>query len=168
MISISENLHLELLTEANAEEVFAIIDTHREELRKWLPWVDSSKSVQNTQAFIQATIGKQWTIHYNSKIAGLIGLNKIYDNYKKIVIGYWLSPDFWGQGLMKQACQAFCNHFFKQGTEEIIAYVSVANPRSTKLIESLRFVKAGVIPDGEILLGNKYDQIVFSLSKINA
>tara|TARA_B110000908_G_C10127511_1_gene390590 strand:+ start:408 stop:929 length:522 start_codon:yes stop_codon:yes gene_type:complete len=167
MIPVSENLHIELLTKTNAEEVFALIDAHRKELRKWLPWVDSSKSVQDTLVFIQATNGKQWVIHYKNKIAGLIGLNKIYDNYKKIVIGYWLSPDFWGHGIMKQSCLAFCNNFFEQGSKEIIAYVSTVNPRSTKLIKSLGFVETGVIPDGEILLGNKYDQIIFTLSKVS-
>lgn len=58
MIRLKINNELELkgfkLEEAN--ELFALINENRTYLREWLPWVDGTKSVQDSKAFIDHTV----------------------------------------------------------------------------------------------------------------
>ena len=40
LIEIEDNLHLETVTLIDADEVFETVDSSRNSLKKWLPWVD--------------------------------------------------------------------------------------------------------------------------------
>jgi ribosomal-protein-serine acetyltransferase len=46
---------LELLDVRHVDELFRLTDTNRKHLRAWLPWVDSSRSAEDTKAFIRQT-----------------------------------------------------------------------------------------------------------------
>jgi len=48
-IKIRDDLELGLLEQRHAEELFALVDHNREYLREWLPWVDNSRSIADTQ-----------------------------------------------------------------------------------------------------------------------
>ncbi len=52
-LRVEADIELELLADAHAEELFALTDRNREYLRRWLPWLDSNKYLQNTVDFIK-------------------------------------------------------------------------------------------------------------------
>ena len=43
---INEDIELKLVDIHHAEDIFNWIDSNREHLRRYLPWVDSSKSIR--------------------------------------------------------------------------------------------------------------------------
>lgn len=165
MIKVDQHIHLESLKPSHAAEVFSIVDSGREELRKWLPWVDASISIKDTISFIEVTNGRQWAIFKQNQIVGLIGVPKTHDSGKTIEIGYWLSPDYWHQGIMRKACIALMDHYYKNGVESSTLLISTENIPSQKLAKSIGFKETGIIENGENLLGKNYDQIVYQLPK---
>ena len=40
---------LRLVEEADAEKLFGLIDRNRQHLRRWLPWIDSNMTINDTQ-----------------------------------------------------------------------------------------------------------------------
>ena len=55
---IREGLCLELLEERHAPEVFSLVDRDRDRdyLRQWLPWVDATKTADETLRFIKSSL----------------------------------------------------------------------------------------------------------------
>ncbi|MCR5282424.1 MAG: GNAT family N-acetyltransferase [Lachnospiraceae bacterium] len=65
--------------------------------------------------------------------------------YLSTVFGYDLGHDYWGKGLMKEACLATMEEIFgTYGMHRIEARVSPANIRSIYLLERMGFVLEGV------------------------
>lgn len=58
-INIDNSLSLQTHELNRAEELFNVIDQNRAYLRQWLPWLDSSLTVSDTENFIKSTLKKQ-------------------------------------------------------------------------------------------------------------
>ncbi len=54
-LKIDDEIVLKLLDIIDAGPLFELTDSCRPYLRKWLPWIDGIKSVENTRAFIEMT-----------------------------------------------------------------------------------------------------------------
>ncbi len=100
---LDEESWLKLLTVEDAERLFALVDSCRPHLRKWLPWVDSTKTVEDSKAFIAGGLRKfaagngfEAGIWHKGQLAGVIGLHYIDRANKKTSIGYWLGSSFKG------------------------------------------------------------------------
>jgi ribosomal-protein-serine acetyltransferase len=110
---------LRLLCPDDAAELFALTDTNREYLRQWLPWLDRTQSIDDTEKFIELMLNQQAlrqsltaVILYDGSIAGLVGHNEI-DQLSRIgYIGYWLGAAYQGQGLMTASCRALIEYSF--------------------------------------------------------
>ena len=50
---LTEDTELRLLEERHAEELTNLIDRNREHLRAWLPWVDTTRTVEDLKNFIR-------------------------------------------------------------------------------------------------------------------
>jgi hypothetical protein len=55
---ISEEVELRLLNLSHRNELFCLVDTNREHLREWLPWVDANRSLTDTESFIKSAISQ--------------------------------------------------------------------------------------------------------------
>lgn len=58
VINVRENLELRLRKEIDAEVFFKLVDENRNYLRQWLPWVDATKTADDTLKYIQSVISK--------------------------------------------------------------------------------------------------------------
>ncbi|MBI4927328.1 MAG: GNAT family N-acetyltransferase [Anaerolineae bacterium] len=95
---------------------------------------------------------------------GSCGFHKWDRRNARAEIGYDLSPDFWGQGLMAEALRAAIAHGFDHmQLNRIDALVYVENERSAKLLQRLGFTQEGVLRDYFCLDGKYYDHFLFSL-----
>jgi len=79
-IRVTESIILKQIEFIDSKDIFETIDSQREYLGKWLPFVDITKKIEDTQNFIQTIINVptknfeyMFVIHYNSIFAGLIG-----------------------------------------------------------------------------------------------
>jgi ribosomal-protein-serine acetyltransferase len=124
---VSDVHELRLLDLRDDRELFDLTDANREDLRQWLPWLDSIVRVEDTHKFIAATqqqfaheegfvaaicYGSKSNLLEQRKIVGTIGLNWI-DRANRIgYIGYWLAAAYRGQGLMTAACRGLIDYAF--------------------------------------------------------
>ena len=154
-----------------AEELFALTETNRPFLRKWLPWLDTVKEAKDTRVFLEECLvrfskgeGLHSTIFQEGRIAGVVGYNEI-DRANQIGhIGYWLGEEFNGKGIMTECVK----DLIKVGEEfmslqRIDIRCAVENHKSRAIPERLGFKNEGTLKRAEKVNGNWYDHVVYGL-----
>lgn len=99
----------------------------------------------------------------NKTFYGAGGLNDIDDKENKAEIGLWLLPDFWGQGIMKEALPLISNYGFEKiKLSRIEGFVETANLYCKSAMSKLDFVHEGTIQDFEIKNGKSISVDVYA------
>ncbi|KGR81908.1 GNAT family N-acetyltransferase [Lysinibacillus odysseyi] len=172
-LQIDEQLSLGLFEKRHAKELAELIDSSRSYLREWLPWVDYSTSIEDSEQFIRLSLeqfarndGFQLAIRYKGKIAGIIGLHAINWSNRSTSIGYWLGEGFQGNGLMTKACEAVVAYCFEElGLHRIEIRAAEGNEKSQAIPQRLGFRKEGCIRESEWLYDHFVDHHVYGLLK---
>ncbi len=172
-LQIDEQLSLGLFEKRHAKELAELIDSSRSYLREWLPWVDYSTSIEDSEQFIRHSLeqfarndGFQLAIRYKGKIAGIIGLHAINWSNRSTSIGYWLGEGFQGNGLMTKACEAVVAYCFEElGLHRIEIRAAEGNEKSQAIPQRLGFRKEGCIRESEWLYDHFVDHHVYGLLK---
>ncbi len=90
----------------------------------------------------------------NQTFYGAGGLNDLSKEHKKAEIGFWLLPDFWGQGIMKEAMPLICDFGFNElDLHRIEGFVESENTNCKKAMAKLDFNPEGTMKDCEIKNG---------------
>lgn len=102
---INPGLEVRLLEPEHAAELFARVDANRAALREWLPWVDATCKVGDSEKFIAealrertATRAYQAGIWSMGTLVGVIGHNRIDAAARVAFPGWWLVPAAQGRG----------------------------------------------------------------------
>lgn len=174
MIIITEdNLTLELINESFSSSLITLINSNRNYLSEWLPWVDKTRSVDQIREFIKASQKKfaenngfDCCIKNHNAIIGVIGLHKI-DHINKITsIGYWLGSEYQGQGFMTKACKNLTEYCFKElNINRIEIKCATENFKSQAIPQRLNFKNEGILRQAEFLNGRYVDHFLFSKLK---
>lgn len=170
-LKINGDLSLHLARPELAIPIFTAVDAQRNYLSEWLPWVSSTKKLEDTEGFIKESMqhntnGTRLTtfILYQEELAGSIGVVSFNKDNKSCEIGYWLSEKMQGQGIMTQTCKAFIDHLFKtKSINRIEIKVAIGNTKSQAVPLRLGFTKEGVLRQGLLLYGHYFDLSLFSL-----
>lgn len=170
-IIINEETRLELTTESHAAGLFAAIDANREHLSVFLPWVGHMQAVDDVRAYLKncealSADGKEisFVIFYKNIAAGRIGIHYINTMNRSGAIGYWLSKDAEGKGIITKACIAVINHSFQElGLNRIELKAAVQNFRSQAVPERLGFVKEGTMRQAERVNGEFMDLHLYAI-----
>ncbi len=157
----------------DSELLFDLTVGSKDSLREWLPFIDYTKTILDTQSFIQSTMkqfsennGVQAGIWYDDQLAGVIGFHQINWNNKSTSIGYWLGNDYVGLGLMTKSVKAYVDYAFndlKLNRVEIRA--AVENKKSRAIPERLGFTEEGCIRQAEWLYDHYVDHVVYGMLK---
>src|SRR5690625_3331021 len=112
---------MRMLSVKDAEDLFRITDRSRQYLRNWLSWIDDLTSVNDSISFIKngfqvyaertaITAG----VFYKTKLVGIAGFN--YFDWKNRIgqVGYWLSKEYQGRGIITRAVKALTDYAFEQ------------------------------------------------------
>lgn len=172
-IHIDQDLRLELITENHAQPIFDIVDKNRTHLRTWLPFVDRMQTVEFAQNFVKGTMQRNndgnefaFVIIANDKVIGRIGVYKIDSQNKIGEIGYWLTENLQGKGIVTRSCQAIINFCFSELLlNRIEIKCGTENFKSKTIPEKLNFTKEGIIREGEMLYDKFIDLNLYSLLK---
>lgn len=172
-INIEPNLKLRAIQISDAASIFSIIDRDREYLREWLPFVDYTRMVDDTETFIKSMqaepadrIQTVYVIIYNDQPAGLIGFRFTDRANYKTELGYWIARDLQGKGIVTKACKALINLAFEMyNMNRIQICVSVDNLKSKAIPLRLGFTFEGVQRDGEYLNDQFTNLEIYSMLK---
>jgi ribosomal-protein-serine acetyltransferase len=162
---VDEELQLVLLEPHHAADFFAVVDANREHLRPWMIWIDSTKSVQDSLAFIHKNLediaaehDMALALRYRGKFVGMIGAHNKKHNTKSCEIGYWLAQDIQGRGVMTRAVKAFihllCNEY---GFQRLTIRCAPNNTRSCAIAERLGFTREGTLRHVALIPGDTPD-----------
>ncbi len=170
-IRIDEETELRIYEERHAQEVAERVDQNRAYLRQWLPWVDNSRTVEDSKAFIKYSLqqfanneGFQTGIWYKGKFAGGIGYHAIDWVDRKVEMGYWLDESFQGKGLMTKACRTLITYAFAElGLNKVEIYCATENIRSCAIPKRLGFQQEGILRDAEWIYDHFVDHAVFGM-----
>jgi ribosomal-protein-serine acetyltransferase len=155
-IRVDNNIRLENIKPSMAQVIFETIDRDRNYLRNWLPFVDSSKQVSDTEAFIASVTNKSntkdiiYSIWYKEEFAGLIGFKDSDWINRKTEIGYWLAERMQGKGIITSCAEILIKYaFHKLKLNRIQIKVAEKNTRSSSIPKKLGFVFEGIERAGE-------------------
>ncbi|MFD2514902.1 GNAT family N-acetyltransferase [Pontibacter locisalis] len=173
VITVDDNLLLREITTADAPAIFKLIDSNRVYLRKWLPFVDYTRAVSDTESYILGVTEAGnfsdlvFVILYREQHVGVIGFKGVDLLNKKLEVGYWLAEAHQGKGIMIRCCKAVINYAFdKLDINRVQLKVAIGNEKSKSIPLKLGFKKEGVERDGELgSMGVFYDLEVYSLLK---
>lgn len=170
-IQLDADTTLRMITEQDAQPLFALIDQNRAHLRQWLPWLDTTRTVQDELAFIRNIHiqhrehrGFACVIWHKGQAAGTIGYHSIDWRDRKVEIGYWLGAQFQGKGLMTKACRAMVTYAFDQiKLNKVEIRCAVGNTRSCAIPQRLGFKVEGIIRRAEWLYDHYVDLVLYSM-----
>lgn len=168
---INEDLALKLIQPHDAQRVFALTELSRENLRTWLPWLDTTTKLQDTQQFIQFCLkgfsentSLTTVILFKGEIVGVVGFNSINWANKTAYIGYWLGTGYEGNGIMTNAVHALTDYaFLELQLDKVEIRAASGNKKSRSIAERLHFTMEGCIRQAEWLYDHYVDHIVYGM-----
>lgn len=166
-IQVTENILLRQIEFSDANDIFNTINTQREYLGKWLPFVAFTLKIEDTRQFILSILNvspedrdNTYVIHYQDKFAGLIGFKSTDKQNKRTEIGYWLSEPYQKKGIMTLSVQSLIQLAFEEmDIHRIQIKCAVGNIPSKSIPLRLGFKYEGTERDGELLTENQFTDI---------
>src|ERR1700712_2384815 len=150
---INPGLELRLIKPQDAKTLFAVIDAHRAKLREWLPWVDATCKLADTEKYIatalrENTASRAFTcgIWSGGQLVGIIGHNRIDWANRAGFPAYWLAPGSEGKGIMTQCCRAVIDNAFSElQLTRLFLATATENVRAQKIPEKLGFKRVSTL-----------------------
>jgi ribosomal-protein-serine acetyltransferase len=145
-LPVDDIISLRQLEINEAAAVFAMVDANRDYLSAWLPWVDLTRSPDDTEAFIIETQQKRrngseygYAICVDGDPVGHMSLMHVTDE-KDPEIGYWISSSMNGRGITTKAAKALTDFGLKtMELERIVIRARPNNFASNKVAEKLGY-----------------------------
>lgn len=156
---LTEKLLLRQFDESDIENVFKGL-SHIDVIKHYGISFDSLEATEEQMTWF-ADLEKDGTGMWfavcssdNKTFYGAGGLNSLSKEHKKAEIGFWLLPEFWGHGIMKEAMPLICDFGFnKLGLHRIEGFVESENVNCKNAMAKLDFQHEGTMKDCEIKNG---------------
>lgn len=153
ILHVDENLTLELPTLEDARDLFSLVDENREHLRTFLVWVDKTTTVEESVKNIQGRIDgyskgdtASFVIRYDKRIIGSAGYVALNGTYKNGEIGYWISKEFEGKGIVSKCVKTLIEYGFGElKLHRITIKCNSKNSKSAALPKRFGFTHEGTI-----------------------
>lgn len=171
MLKVTPDIELRNYREENADELFSLIDANRQHLRSWITWVDRTQKAEHSLDFIRSGIQDQHDqkglflgIFKNDKLIGGIGMHAWNHEVRKAEIGYWLSKEETGKGILHQCATVFVSFLFdKLNLNKIELHHFPANEKSAAVAKRLGFKIEGWLREHTLFNGHLQDIIINGL-----
>lgn len=174
IIEIDPQISLKAIVESDAIRMYNIINSQREYLGEWLPFVQFTNRVEDSKGFVEmAMLSRKlkkdyvYKICFDDRMIGLIGTKETDLLNKNTEIGYWLSKDFQNQGIMTRSVEALIQELFEElKLERIQICCAIGNEKSINIPKRLGFKLEGTKRNGEWMGNFQFrDLLVFSRLK---
>jgi len=128
-----------------------------EEARKQLVWF--AELEKDKTGIWWAVCSADGSVFY-----GAVGLYYLNHELKKAELGFWLMPQYWGQGIITKSAQLAIEYGFnKMQLKSIGAEVETENAGSAKVLKKLQFIHTDTKKDCEIKNGRHISLDVYTL-----
>lgn len=152
-----------------SDELFNLVEENREYLRKFLPWLDSNTEKEHSKNFIKEMLrrielgenGVSYFIFNKDKMIGVIDTHHIDKDKKSFHVGYWISENMQGKGIMSYSADLVVQEMFKRGFKTAEIRCSTVNPKSCAIAKKLGFERKEILEKESELNGQKIDMEVW-------
>lgn len=162
---------LALLQRYHAQPLYLLVEANRAHLSTWLPWVDQCDSIGHTLTYIERGLeqfaagdGFQTGIWHRGVLVGVVATHVINWTHRNVSLGYWISEDAQGQGIVTFACQAVIDHLFDTlRLHRVEIRCATENHRSRAIPVRLGFEEEGTLRGIEKVGPRYLDLIVYGM-----
>jgi ribosomal-protein-serine acetyltransferase len=164
------------LKKRNPRDAYAgydCIESDRQRLREFLPWVDAVKSLDGHLWYINECI-KDWAegkmfdyslFAKNGSYVGSIGVHAIQWQKDCCEIGYWIHGQYEGKGLISAALKGLEEVLFGAGFNRIEIRCDPKNLKSSGVPKRNQYIYEGVLRKEILVRGEYRDTAVYSKLK---
>ncbi len=171
LFALGDGTELKVMKPEHDQALFALVDSNREHLQEWLPWVDRQKSLEDCQAFLKSLeehFANNKAMHcgvwQDGQLAGVVGMDRIDWPNKTAEIGYWIGKGFEGKGLVTRCCRFLVEFAFRElKLNRLEIRCAPGNLRSRGIPERLNFSIEGRLKQAEWLYDHYEDHIFYAL-----
>ena len=158
------DLNLRPLTRKDSDALFRLTESNRHYLRRWLPWLDFTRTLADTRNFVRGSIGRReaglgldYGVFLQSEIVGVITFNTLSRLHRNGTIGYWLAELYTRRGFMTASVRRLIDYGFGDlNLNRIEIRVAVGNQPSQAICDRLGLKQEGILRQAEWL----YDRFV--------
>lgn len=156
-LTVNKNIRLEALKPSMAKEIFETIQKNRNYLKVWLPFIELTQTISDTDEFIQSVLDQPsdkkdeiFGIWFNNNFVGLVGFKDTDWANQKTELGYWLSEEMQGKGIITKCVEKLIRYAFqKLRINRIQIKTAVGNSKSSAIPKRLGFHFEGIERAGE-------------------
>lgn len=172
---INDAVTLRPLRLSDAQTVFNLVEANRSHLDEFLPWVATTTTADDSAAFIRDCLeqwdtgkGAHWGVYVQDRLVGHLSLMNIKPEHKA-EIGYWLTKQAVGQGIMTKAVQSVVDYAFNDlNLVRVFIRCRSTNTRSAAIAKRLGFSFEGTEPRGEKHQGQFHGYDTYGLLRPSA
>jgi ribosomal-protein-serine acetyltransferase len=170
-LPVRKGIILRFIRPDEAEALYALVDKNRAYLREWLDWVDAQTGPEVSRDNILNRIEKaergealDLGIFDANMMIGSMGFNKIIAKSRRAEIGYWITEEQEGKGIMTDCVRALVSHGFKDlKLHRIEIHCSTDNAKSEAIPKKLGFTLDGILRDDLFLYDHFESSSVYSM-----
>lgn len=171
-----ERILLRPFRDDDAPALWEAVDSSREHLKRWMPWVNDHNSPDFSREYIRKMQAK-WTLREDfpmgiwrltdNRLLGSTGLHRIDWSVPAMESGYWLRPDATGQGYTTEAVRLLTDFAFNHlRAERLEIRCDTQNTRSAAVPKRLNFVHEATLRCARRNTdGNLGDSYIFAFTR---
>ncbi len=160
----------------DATALWEAVDSSREHLKRWMPWVNDHNSLEFSREYIRKMRAK-WILREDflmgiwrldgSRLLGATGIHRIDWSVPAMESGYWLRPDAVGHGYTTEAARLMMTFAFDHvRAERLEIRCDTQNVRSAAVPKRLGFVHEATLRCARRNTDNELgDSHVFALTR---
>jgi ribosomal-protein-serine acetyltransferase len=155
---------------SDADEMTAVVAANREHLAPWMPWAESYgfedcvAYLERKRAQIESNDGFEGAIVLDGRIVGVAGFHAVDWVNRSSSIGYWLTSEVVGRGLMSGAVRALLEHAFGVwDLHRVTIEAVVDNGRSRAIPERLGFREEALLREAKLIRGRYDDAVLYAM-----
>lgn len=137
----------------------------------WYPHTSKFESLEFLNNIVEAYLNNKpapWAIELKeeNKVIGSIGFNNFEEENSKAEIGFALSKNYWGKGIILEALLPIIDFgFSKLGLNRIEAYCMIENKASVRVMEKAGMIYEGTFREFEKVKGKFISAQFFAILK---
>jgi ribosomal-protein-serine acetyltransferase len=168
---LDDEITLRAWQESDIEQGFDLVMRNRDHLQQFMHWMSPDYSIESSRKFMTEGIARQKDgkelglgIFRGDELLGSIGMFGFDWKAQKVEMGYWISKDEEGKGIITRAAKLLIDYAFDElNMNRIEIRCSAENVRSAAVPERLGFKKEGYLRQAEFRNGHLHDFLIFGL-----
>lgn len=168
---LPDEIHVRVISLAEAEEFLAAVHESVDAVGKWLPWCTSDYSLAMAEEWIhfcrtsfQQGEMYEFGIFQGGRFVGGLGLNQIDRQNLGANLGYWVRTSAHGRGIMTQAARRVAEWGLTEaGLKRVGIIAAVGNVASRRVAGNIGATYEGTLRSRILLHGEMHDAAQYSL-----